>query len=144
MASIDAIGCQKELVTQIRHQKGHYLLAVKSNQEALLEEMQCAFKACKAQIVSEPWEYARSRFETRTCSILSAGSSLDASFLASWTDLQTLIKIESVRYEGIKQSRQTRYYISDELPENALYFSKLARGHWGIENHSSLGQPRGI
>ena len=134
VVSIDAIGCQKELVTQIRQQKGHYLLAVKGNQGALLEEMQCAFKACKSQIASEPWEYSRSRFETRTCSILSAASSIDASFMASWTDLQTLIKVESVRYEGTKQSHQTRYYISDELPENALYFSKLARGHWGIEN----------
>ena len=83
VVSIDAIGCQKELVTQIRQQKGYYLLAVKSNQGALLEDMECAFKACTAQCVSEPWEYARSRFETRTCSILSANSSIDASFMAS-------------------------------------------------------------
>ena len=135
VVTIDAIGCQKELVKQIQQQKGHYLLAVKRNQGALLEEMECAFKACKAQNVSEEWEYARSRFETRTCSILSAESSIDASFMEAWRGLQTLVKIESVRYEGKKESRQTRYYISDELWENAVYFSKLARGHWGIENH---------
>lgn len=134
VVTIDAIGCQKELAKQIQHQKGHYLLAVKGNQSALMEEMECAFKACKAQSVSEEWEYARSRFETRTCSILSATSSIDPRFMESWSGLQTLVKVESVRYVGEKQSRQTRYYISDELPENAVYFSKLARGHWSIEN----------
>ena len=29
---------------------------------------------------------------------------------------------------------ETRYYISDENESNALYFSHLVRGHWGIEN----------
>lgn len=135
VVTIDAIGCQKGLAKQIRHQQGHYLLAVKGNQGALLEEMACAFKASKAKSVSEEWEYARSRFETRTCSILSAASSIDPAYTASWLGLQTLVKIESVRYEGSQQSCQTRYYISDELPESALYFSKLSRGHWGIENH---------
>lgn len=135
VVTIDAIGCQKELAKQIQHQKGHYLLAVKGNQGTLLEEIECAFKASKAQSVSEEWEYGRSRFETRTCSVLSASTSIDASFITSWTGLQTLVKVESVRYEGTKQSHQTRYYISDELPDNAVYFSKLTRGHWGIENH---------
>ncbi|MFD2785265.1 ISAs1 family transposase, partial [Hymenobacter rubripertinctus] len=27
------------------------------------------------------------------------------------------------------------YYLSDEVEENPLYYSKLARGHWSIENH---------
>jgi predicted transposase YbfD/YdcC len=135
VVTIDAMGCQIAVLRQIRQQRGHYLVALKGNQGALLEEVECAFKASKAQEVSEEWEYARSRFETRTCSILSAASSIDASFIKSWSGLQTLVKIESVRYEGAKQSRQTRYYISDELPESAVYFSKLARGRWGIENH---------
>ena len=135
IVTIDAIGCQKELAQQIQDQKGHYLLAVKGNQGALMEEMACAFKACKAQSVSDEWEYARSRFETRTCSILASASSIDTSFTESWSGLQTLVKLESIRYVGEKQSHQTRYYISDESPDNAMYFSKLVRGHWGIENH---------
>lgn len=92
------MGCQIAVLRQIRQQRGHYLVALKGNQGALLEEVECAFKASKAQEVSEEWEYARSRFETRTCSILSAASSIDASFIKSWSGLQTLVKIESVRY----------------------------------------------
>jgi predicted transposase YbfD/YdcC len=51
VVSIDAIGCQKELAKQIKQQQGHYLLAVKANQKALLEEIECAFKACRPQAV---------------------------------------------------------------------------------------------
>ncbi len=31
--TIDAMGCQKEIAAQIRRQKGHYVLALKGNQE---------------------------------------------------------------------------------------------------------------
>ena len=30
---------------------------------------------------------------------------------------------------------ETRYYISSELADKAMYFNKLSRGHWAIENH---------
>ena len=36
---------------------------------------------------------------------------------------------------GGETTHEVRYYLSDETEENPLYYSKLARGHWGIENH---------
>ena len=38
VVTIDAIGCQKELVEQIQPQQGHYLLAVNANRGTLSEE----------------------------------------------------------------------------------------------------------
>lgn len=132
---MDAIGCQKSIARQITEQKGHYLLAVKQNHQELFEEVSCAFKASKPVAVSEEWEYDHGRFETRRCSILSASSVMDEQVATEWAGLQTIVKLDSTRIVGDKQTTETRYYISDESECNALYFNRLIRGHWGIENH---------
>lgn len=133
--TIDAIGCQIAVAQQIIDQQGHYLLALKSNQESLWEEVQCAFKANPARVADEKWEWSRGRFEQRRCWILVASSSLDARFMAQWPSLHTVVKIEARRTMNGQTSTQVRYYISDETAPNPLYYSKLARGHWAIENH---------
>lgn len=135
IVSIDAIGCQKEIVSQIQEQNGHYILAVKKNQKELYEDVVCAFKANKAFSTDDEWEYASGRFETRTCSILTAKSTLLEEVFCEWKGLQTLIKIEATRTINEKVSTQIRYYISDENELKAQYFNRLTRGHWGIENH---------
>jgi predicted transposase YbfD/YdcC len=52
-----------------------------------------------------------------------------------WSNLKTLIKIESTRIIKDRQMQETRYYISDEEGFSAAYFNSLVRGHWSIENH---------
>lgn len=49
--------------------------------------------------------------------------------------------MESCRTIGGQTHRELRYYISDESESNPLYYCKLARAHWGIENqlHWHLG-----
>lgn len=60
---------------------------------------------------------------------------MDEEIVTGWSGLQTIVKIESIRIIKDKKTTETRYYISDENESNALYFSHLVRGHWGIENH---------
>jgi len=134
VVTTDAMGCQTAIAGQIRQQQGHYLLALKRNQRQLWEEVHCAFQANAAVRAQEKWEYARDRLEQRQCWQLAA-SSLDESFVQAWPGLQTLVKIEASRTIGGQIQREVRYYLSDEIEANTLYFSKLARGHWGIENH---------
>src|SRR5271163_3901121 len=45
IVTIDAMGCQKEIARQIREGKGHYVLAVKNNQERLFTDIQAKFAA---------------------------------------------------------------------------------------------------
>lgn len=134
VVTTDAMGCQAAIAGQIRQQQGHYLLALKRNQGQLWEEVRCAFQANAASSGQEKWEYARDRFEQRRCWCLAA-TSLDAAFVAAWPGLQTLVKVEASRCVAGQTSREVRYYLSDETEENPRYYSKLARGHWGIENH---------
>jgi predicted transposase YbfD/YdcC len=135
VVSIDAIGCQKEIARQIKQQKGHYLLAVKKNQNELYEDVLCSFKANKSISIVEEWEYSSNRFESRKCSILSAKSSLMEDVFSEWEGLQTLVKIETSRIIREQKTIQTRYYISDEIVLDAKYFNHITRGHWSIENH---------
>lgn len=75
------MGCQTAVAQQIIDQQGHYLLALKGNQESLYEEVVCAFKASPGVMGQEQWVYERGRFEQRRCWLLSAHSSIDTSFL---------------------------------------------------------------
>src|SRR3954470_23922515 len=43
-ATIDAMGCQREIVEAIRDRKGHHLLAVKDNQPTLFTDLQRVFE----------------------------------------------------------------------------------------------------
>ena len=50
-----------------------------------------------------------------------------------WTQLQSLVMVESTRQLSGKTSLETRYFISS-LPPNAKQLLAAIRGHWGIEN----------
>src|SRR5271170_434400 len=73
LVTIDAIGCQKVIVKQIIDQGGDYLVAVKGNQEHLLEDIQTTItkaldgKLAKHQVATmTTTEEAHGRRETRT------------------------------------------------------------------------------
>jgi predicted transposase YbfD/YdcC len=135
VVSIDAIGCQREIADQIVEQGGHYLLSLKENQRELYDDVLCGFKACPSESISETWEYDHGRYETRKCSIISSEKALLTENQEQWSGLKTLVKVEATRIIKDKETKETRYYISDEQGLNANYFSALVRGHWGIENH---------
>jgi predicted transposase YbfD/YdcC len=49
--------------------------------------------------------------------------------------MKTLIRVDVCRNVKDKETRETRYYISDEECMSAAYYNALVRGHWGIGNH---------
>jgi len=135
VVSIDAIGCQSSIAKQIKQQGGHYFLAVKKNQKRLFEEIEGSFLGLKPQAIQEEWEYDHARYETRICSILPAKGNIEQGIIQNWEALETIVKIEASRQIKNVTTKEIRYYISDEKEPNPLYFNKLARGHWSIENH---------
>lgn len=134
VVSIDAMGTQREIAELIVDKAGHYFLAVKNNQKALYEDMECAFKVHAGYDSDETLDADHGRIETRRCSILPAKEFLMGETISSWKGLQTIIRIQTTREMQGKATQETRYYISDENEPKAAYFNALARGHWGIEN----------
>ncbi|WP_316358951.1 ISAs1 family transposase [Candidatus Neptunichlamydia sp. REUL1] len=137
--TIDAAGCQKKIVEDIRRAGGDYVIALKGNQGTLHDEAQNFFDQAR-EVEYEGAECARAkkiekahgRIEEREVAVASNLEWLDCR--EEWQDLKTLIEVTSRREVRGKVSVEKRHYISSLslIPQEAI---KLVRGHWGIENH---------
>lgn len=134
VVSIDAMGTQREIADLIVEKKGHWLLALKTNQRSLYEDVESAFKTHGGHDVHQTFEADHGRIETRKCSILPAQEFLLEENLEAWSGLSTIVRVESTREIGDRVTHDTRYYISDENIKSASHYAALVRGHWSIEN----------
>ena len=137
--TIDAAGCQKKIVEDIRRAGGDYVIALKGNQGTLHDEAQNFFDQAKEVEYEETEctrvkevEKAHGRIEEREVVVASNLEWLGCR--EQWRDLKTLIEVNSRREIRGKVSKEKRHYISSLslTPQKAM---KLVRGHWGIENH---------
>ena len=135
--TIDAIGCQKEIAKQIVEQKGHYCLAVKTNQAILYRDVKEYFDYAEKEEKElldtyQTIEKNHGRVEKRKYLI-----STDIEYLTgkeNWKNLKSIGKVESVREINGKKSCETRYYILDQNMTSEE-MSHIVRGHWEIENN---------
>ena len=135
--TIDAIGCQKQIAKQIVEQKGHYCLAVKTNQAILYQEIKDYFcyveKEEPEQIsVYQTFEKNHGRIEKRKYLVSSDVEYLTG--LENWKNLKSIGKVESTREVNGKRSTENRYYILDQNMSSEE-MSHIVRGHWEIENN---------
>lgn len=137
--TIDAMGCQKEIVKQIREREGDYVIALKGNQGILHAEAENFFQQAMNVDPSEAGcdfvssiEKNRDRIEERqvwSCSL----DWLSAEQLENWIDLKTLVCVKSTRTHKGKTTHEMRYYMSS-LTSNAQRLAQIVRAHWGVEN----------
>ena len=139
--TIDAMGCQKEIAATITDQGADYVLALKQNQPQLHDDVTEMFDHAKQSRFSdldhrfsETVEKGHGRIEKRRCWAVSDPDYLDyVNDRNQWSELKSLITVESERTENGITSTQTRYYISS-LPNDAHKLLSSVRTHWGIEN----------
>lgn len=136
--TIDAIGCQRTIVEQIRAQKGNYILGLKGNQSKLQSDAQelvehginTDFRGMKKTEVRMS-EQGHGRKEHRTC--LAIALPPNHPQRNQWKDLESIIAVTTQRVIGDNESWETRYYISN-LPPKAKPLAQAIRRHWSIEN----------
>lgn len=133
VVSIDAMGCQRAIAEKIVDRKADYILAVKENQQLLLDDIKDSFQMLAADAVAEEIDCGHGRVERRRCAVLDDLTLLDRP--ADWKGLRSLVRIEAERFHKAsgKTERETRYYITS-LPPDAARLNQLVRQHWGIEN----------
>lgn len=140
VVSIDAAGCQKNIVQDIVRGGGDYLLAVKDNQPKLYDEITHLFETAQKEenfeyVVNcdrhESIEKGHGRIVKQT--IVSIGETSDLSTAADWGNLQTLVEVTNETTVKGKTTTEKRYYISS-LIESAQEFGERVRGHWGVES----------
>ncbi|NJL80281.1 MAG: ISAs1 family transposase [Richelia sp. SM1_7_0] len=139
IVTIDAIGCQKEIVNLISQKNADYIIALKKNQKNLYENVELLFKEaiskrCEGFSASHysTSESGHGRDEIRNYLMLSdISNQIDSD--NKWKNLKSIGMVESVRTENGKTTVETRYYISS-LNLEAKKFGDSVRSHWGIEN----------
>jgi predicted transposase YbfD/YdcC len=141
IVTIDAIGTQKEIAAEIRHQGADYVLALKANQGQLYEGVAESFKeglATNFKDIAHDYhqtiEKNHGRLETRRYWTITETDYL--TYLnpeGEWQDLTSVGMVEAERIIKGKVCRETRYYLSSRSGE-AQEFAQAVRSHWGIEN----------
>ncbi len=140
IVTLDAMGCQREVVTQIATQEADYVITLKKNQASLYERVEATFK----QALKKDWtggshtdykvkEQEHGREETRYYrSLTNLVEPLDC--LGKWANLNSVGMAE---YFNVKKNGtvhlERRYYLSS-LSLKAKELAKIIRKHWTIEN----------
>jgi predicted transposase YbfD/YdcC len=144
IVTIDAIGCQKEIVKLITQQNADYVITLKKNQGNLYDSVEELFKLGISTSFKEfqhstykTEETGHGRHEIRNYVMLSGiQSRLDPDSV--WSKFSSIGMVESVRQVDGKTTVETRYFISS-LEDNVKQFANGVRSHWGIENSLHWG-----
>jgi len=136
LVTIDAAGCQKEVVKQIRGQGGHYLVAVKGNQPSLHEAVQAVFdRAVETDFrgvrhdTHEQVDEGHGRSEERYAAVIYEPRGLPG----GWEGVRAVVYVGREREVRGRNVSTSHYYITSHAG-TAEELAGLARGHWGVEN----------
>jgi predicted transposase YbfD/YdcC len=147
IVTIDAMGCQTAIASQIREQGGDYLLALKGNHKKASNAVKEHFHAHiehhlawrNAENFFDAFDDSHGRTVRRRVWTITDLTALPA--LAHWPDLQSVIAVETIRmaHQQAPVTSDYRFYISS-LMRSADAFVAMIRQHWDIENklHWSL------
>jgi predicted transposase YbfD/YdcC len=139
LVTIDAMGCQKEITKQIVARGGDYLLAVKGNQEHLLEDVQATLERALEAALPEhvvlqhvTTEHGHGRQETRSYAVVHNVEGIRDR--QAWAGLKTVGMCCNERTKNGKTTTEVRYFIGSRKM-GVREYAKVLRGHWGIENN---------
>jgi predicted transposase YbfD/YdcC len=135
VVTLDAAGCQKATVEQIRRQGGDYVVCVKGNQTGLRDAVADVFeRAGEAEFagcdMASEVGAAHGREEQRYVTVVQDPDGLPK----GWADVGAVALVCRERQvKGKKNASTARYYITS-LRVGASVLAAYIRGHWGIEN----------
>ena len=136
IVTLDALGCQKEIVEQIVGQGGDYVISVKGNQGKLLEAAQEEFgRALDADggTTFEKREGGHGRRETRLVTVIEVPVEFPGR--EQWAGLKSLAMVSREYVDRQGQAHTgVRYYISSLPARRARTIAEAVRSHWRVEN----------
>ena len=146
IVSLDAMGTQREIASQIDDAGADYVLCVKGNQGDLNKELidQFEFAARQlgnAKLSKSNWsehheeEKNRGRLEKRRTIVCHNLDWMDARIRAVWQALACIILVQrQVLLKNGQWRTEVYYYISSLEGVKAKKIQKYIRDHWRIEN----------
>ncbi len=143
IVTIDAMGCQKGIVTQIHEGQADYVIGLKGNQGTLYENVRDCFDLKDPEYplysVTDDIGCEHGRIEERTLEVLDAHVLEGLIDVSEWRGLKSIAKMTYTRETQGKTTVQTLYYISSLSPDHPDKLLREIRSHWRIESmHWSL------
>ncbi|HLX54443.1 MAG TPA: ISAs1 family transposase [Aquella sp.] len=145
IVTIDAMGCQKDIVKAIVEKGADYIIAVKENQKDLYETITDVFNLAKLkqykdkmpiEVFDAEIESSHGKIEERKTMTLPLASVSHAINSDDWAGINSIVKI--TRKSEDKKSGavviEDRYFISSILHTEVQKIGTSARLHWSIEN----------
>lgn len=138
LVTIDAIGCQTEIVETIIEAGGDYMISVKDNQPKLNTAVMESFDRALETRYWPKGTYTRTegkahgRTEVRQCWVLDVDESF--SERARWKGLAKIIYVERECCTDGKTTTGMRLFITSRASLTAAEALAAVRGHWQIEN----------
>jgi predicted transposase YbfD/YdcC len=140
IVTIDAMGCQKAIVSKIIERGGHYALTVKDNQPTLLADIKKAvLHALESnfQGIQHDQHYTEERGHGRTekrhYTILIDPAGIPQK--AEWESLRVIGMCARERQVGTEEATTDVSYFIGSKVMSAKSYAKVLRNHWGIENN---------
>jgi predicted transposase YbfD/YdcC len=133
IVTADAMHSQKDTAQAILERGGDYVLALKANQPALLDDVRLLLDDPEAppDDVATTTDGDHGRIETRRAEIIH-----DAAWLAethAFPGLKAIGKVTAAREQDGRTTLSTRYYLLSRSL-SAARFLAVVRAHWQIEN----------
>lgn len=141
IVTIDAMGCQTDIAEKIVEKNADYVLALKGNQGAMVDEVENYFAQAEAvnfegilcDAVGSK-DTGHGRVEKREVYVIEELDWLPQK--DDWKKLKSIVMVVSERIlPDQPPSIEKRYYLSS-LPACALNIARAIRSHWGIENQA--------
>ena len=139
IVTIDALGCQKEIVQQIKRGGGNAIVAVKENQPKLhaaiaayfTEQIERDFAGVQYRAY-ESEEEAHGRLDERSYFLTKVPR--DFAPAADWPEVKAIgYALRWTTHADGAQTSEVRYYVSTRYVSGKR-FAEAVRGHWGIES----------
>ena len=138
--TIDAMGTQTDIASQIVAQKADYILCLKTNHPTLYQQVKGLFE----QAISTDFEglevshdqrveTGHHRREIRKIWVLPVNQLGGLYKQQQWAGLQSIVMVYRKRYLWNKQTEETQFFLTS-LPYDAQRIGRAIRLHWGIEN----------
>jgi len=139
IVTLDAMGCQRAIVSKILERGADYLVTLKANQGKLFAAVQqhcadtCFAFGATNRPVCDSFDEKHGRLVRRRVFACPEAALLEP--LRDWPGLKTVVAVESIRSTNgsSKTGTEIRYFLSScrDSPE---VLAKAIRQHWAIEN----------
>ena len=139
LVTIDAMGTQTKIARLIQDNGADYCLALKENQPNLFQEVVNLFDRAEANDwsgVEHDFHRTINKGHGRTEIRRHWTMPVTELFFneSSWTGLQSIGLIESVRKVDGETTTNKRYYLNS-FSSDAQLLARAVRSHWGVENN---------